>query len=338
MAVRTFAVPDPERLVAALAPPWPADGPVDVIIDADPTNEIDDQFALVWAMLRQDRVHLVGLTAAPYSFEPEVLLGAGTASLDRRRLHSAELPAVSPAEGVENARRELVHICELMGAPVDLVVAGADRFMPAPTEAVPSAAAEMIVQAARAHRGGPLHIVGIGCATNIASALLLAPDIADRVVVTWTSAYPSFWPFPNASYNLALDLHASRLLFSSGVPLVYLPGYYVGEELRVTLPEIEAYVAGRGAPGDYLAEIYRSHGNPPHRPGRSKVLWDMINIAWLIEPSWLDTRLVPAPELDPTLHWTRPTPHHLMREATDLDRDAVLGDLYACLDGCATTE
>ncbi|MGQ0616992.1 MAG: hypothetical protein ACT4PW_08360 [Acidimicrobiia bacterium] len=338
-----FPAIDPEHRLALLAPPDPTAGPLDVVIDTDPTNEIDDQFAIVWAFLRPDRVNVVGLTACPYSFDPRLLLGAGATALDRRRWHAGlaatgttadELPAVSTAEGAENSRRELVRICDLMGAPVDLVAAGADRYLPGPDEPVPSPAAERIIDLARARGAddGPLHVVGIGCATNIASALLLAPDIVDRVVVNWTAAYPSFWPYPNVSYNMAQDLHGSRLLFSSGVAHVYLPGYYVGEELRVTLPEVEAFVAGRGPAGDYLADIYRRHGGPQHRPGRSKVIWDLINIAWLVEPRWLSTELVPAPDLDDDLRWVHPAGRHLMREAVDVDRDAVLGDLYACLE------
>jgi len=113
--------------------------------------------------------------------------------------------------------------------------------------------------------------------------------------VSWTAAYPSFWPHPNASYNLAQDLHAARVLFDCGVPLVYLPGYYVGEELRVSLPEIEAHVAGSGPVGCDLAALYRAWGADARLPGSSKVLWDLINVAWIVEPAWLATELVPAP-------------------------------------------
>ena len=36
---------------------------------------------------------------------------------------------------------------------------------------------------------------------------------------------------------LEQDLRATQLVFDSGVPLVYLPGYHVGAQLRLSLPE-----------------------------------------------------------------------------------------------------
>ncbi|MYD39906.1 MAG: nucleoside hydrolase, partial [Chloroflexi bacterium] len=43
-------------------------GRVRCVIDTDTRNEIDDQYALVWALLSQDRLQIDGVYAAPYSF------------------------------------------------------------------------------------------------------------------------------------------------------------------------------------------------------------------------------------------------------------------------------
>ena len=48
-----------------LAPP---SGRVRCVIDTDTRNEIDDQFALAWALLSQDKLQIEAITAAPYSF------------------------------------------------------------------------------------------------------------------------------------------------------------------------------------------------------------------------------------------------------------------------------
>lgn len=220
---------------------------------------------------------------------------------------------------------------ELLGVDVP-VHRGADRFLPAADEPVNSAAASALIALAHQERVGPLYVVGIACATNLASALLLDPTIKDRICVVWTSAHPTFWPYPTASYNLSLDLHASRVLFDSGVPLVYLPGYYVGEELRTTRAEMELHVRGRGPVGDYLWQTWDDHWMTSSRqPGFSKVIWDLLNIAYLVEPSWLATELVPSPVLDEHLRWAHPKGRHLIREAVDVDRDAVFSDLYRLL-------
>jgi len=40
-----------------------------VIIDTDTANEIDDQYALAWALLSPERLKLEGVTAVPFSFQ-----------------------------------------------------------------------------------------------------------------------------------------------------------------------------------------------------------------------------------------------------------------------------
>lgn len=65
---------------------------------------------------------------------------------------------------------------------------------------------------------------------------------------------------------------------------------------RISLPEMERWVKGRGAIGDYLHHLY-TH-NTLHelravtdREQRTLVLWDMINLAWLINPAWVPSHL-----------------------------------------------
>jgi purine nucleosidase len=71
-------------------------------------------------------------------------------------------------------------------------------------------------------------VLALGCPTNMASALLIERrSWCRRLVVVWTSGWPSHAPHPNHSFNLEQDLHATRVLLDSGVPLVYLPGFHV---------------------------------------------------------------------------------------------------------------
>ncbi len=68
----------------------------------------------------------------------------------------------------------------------------------------------------------------IGCATNIASALLLEPAIADKIVVVWRGGHDRDWPDTN-EFNLMQDVYASQVLFDSGVPLFRFPCARVGD-------------------------------------------------------------------------------------------------------------
>ena len=325
---------DPALRARLLEPPT---GLVDVVLDTDATNEIDDQFAIVWALLRPDRLRVVGIHAAPYSHEAR-LVGSGSlvTELERGRFEATlarwdgEL-ATTAAEGVRRAAQECREVVALVGSSAP-VLDGSAAFLPDEATPVRSDAAEHLVELAHQDRESPLQVLAIGAATNVASALLLDPTIRERLVVVWTSAYPSFWPHVNASFNLAQDVAAGRVLLESGVPFTYLPGYYVGEQLRVSLPELEQHVRGRGPVGDYLYALAAGSPFLGTRTAATKVIWDLINVAWVLHPSWLRTGLVTTPRLADDLRWVDAGPdRHVMREAWGVDRDAVFGDLFRVL-------
>lgn len=325
---------DPALLERLLLPP---SGPVDVVIDTDATNEIDDQLAIVWALLRPDRITVTALHACPYSHEDEVLLGPGfrdeseALRLASRLGHTVDRDRVPYAEGMRRAARECRRLAGLVGVDVP-VVDGATRPMPDAATPVASDATASLIELAHQDREGPLWVLGIGAATNLASAVLLDPTIRERVNVVWTSAYPMFWPLPNASFNMAQDLHASRALLESGVPLTYLPGYYLGEQLRISVPELQAHVRGKGPVGDALYELCVGSRWLSDVPGASKVMWDLVDVAWVLDPTWLPSRLLPAPRLAEDLRWVDAGPgRHLVREAVRVDRDAIWTDLFRVL-------
>ena len=334
-------------------------GPVRVLIDTDAANEIDDQFALAWAALSPERIDIEAVVAEPYGHlhmrEPliaateELERGAASESTNRfmpwaRRLAAlgvdpAAMDLTGPDEGMELSFAEIENVFHKLGAPSEgLVWRGSDRYLPAADVPVESEGARRIVEAALADDERVLHIAAIGAVTNIASALLMAPEIAARMVVTWTSGYPTWTGLGNRpSLNLVQDPHASRLLFDSGVPMVYLPGFHVGAQLRFSLPEMEAWIRGKGEIGDYLFHLYTN--NPIHIqrgvepfPGQSWVIWDLINIAWLIDRRWAPTRETATPRLDDRLFWRPRADGPVMLEAVGVDRDAIFRDLIAKLD------
>lgn len=344
----------PERLAARLDPPA---GRVRLLIDTDTANEIDDQFAIAWALFRPDRLHVEAITAEPFSFAhhipelkaAEAALRAGTAHQEHllggfqgwiQRLHAQgrsvdDLNLVGPAEGMDLSHAEILRVCAACGTTPS-VHKGAPRYAAHDGDIVWSRAAEAIVDLAKSG-DAPLYIAAMGCVTNIAAALWRAPEIRDRIVVIWTSAYPSHAPHSvRPSLNLVQDVPSSRALFDSGVPLVYLPGYHVGAQLKISLPEMERFVAPRGAIGALLHDLY-TH-NPLHRmfaltdtARRTWVIWDIICIAWLLNPDWVPTFLTTSPVLTDDLHWRKDPARHMIREAHDIQRDEVFLDFYDSL-------
>ncbi len=334
----------------------PEGGPVRLLIDTDTANEIDDQYALAWALLSPEKMTVEAITAEPFSFahhQPELLkaeraIEEGGHHKEHlvggfqgwiNRLHAqgrraADLSFVGPAEGMELSYAEILTIYDKLGMSSEgKVFRGAPRYMADAGDIVDSEAVDTIIDLAKSGTA-PLYIAAMGCVTNIAAALLKAPEIIDRIVVIWTSAYPSHAPHCNRpSLNLVQDVHASRLIFDSGVPHIYLPGYQVGAQLKISRPEMEKFVKGQGAIGDYLHHLF-TH-NPLHdmfaitdRERRTWVIWDIINIAWLINPAWVPTFVTTSPILDQDLYWKKDDARHLMREAHDLQRDEIFLDLY----------
>ena len=319
-----------------LAPPSPNTKPR-VIIDTDAANEIDDQFALAWALLSPSQLDVVAVYAEPFSFahrQQEYMAQHGAPA--------DAAPFNPPAVGMERSFHEILTVYGKLGLDAQgKVYRGSTGYLPSASQAVPSEAAEHLVATARAHQGSePLYVVALGCVTNIASALLMAPDIAEKIVVVWTAGFPSHAPQANLAFNLEQDLFASQHLLDSGVPHVYLPGYHVGAQLRLSLPDMERYVQGQGPMGDYLHQLYTHNPLWPVlgvdaqtalQGVYSWVIWDVINIAWLLNPDWVPSGLVRTPLLGDDLHWQAAPNRHWMREAHGVQRDAIFSDLFGKL-------
>lgn len=347
-----------------LAPPR---GPVRIVVDTDAANEIDDQFALAWVLLSSDRLLLEAVYAAPFSFEyqrHEMVRarnvrddpsGATPADCDLLRnyasriehfdrkgwsIETVDLPVFNPPEvGMERSYREILTVFDKLGCPrQDKIYRGSAGYLQCVDEPRSSEAVDHLVRSARATPPDePLYVVALGCVTNIACALLTAPDIIDKIVVVWTSGFPSHSPQTNHSFNLEQDMLATTVLLDSGVPLVYLPGYHVGAQLRLSLPEMERYVKGRGAIGDYLHQLFT------HNPlwefagidsffAHSWVIWDIINVAWLLNSDWVPSGMLSTPVLDAQRRWQQASDRHPMREAYGVARDAIFRDFFMKLE------
>lgn len=295
----------PDRRLALLEPPR---GPVSLVLDTDTYNEIDDQFALVYALLSEN-LSLEAVYAAPF--------------FNSR--------STGPADGMERSYQEILRILAFMGRPAEgLAYRGSDRYLPADKTPVPSPAAEDLVRRARAAARGPLYVLAVGAITNVASALLMAPDIVDRIVVVWLGGQPWYWPTAR-EFNLQQDVPAAQVVFDSGVPLVHLPCKNVTEHLRTTLPEMAVYVKGRGPVGDYLYEIFEGYHSDHF--AYSKVIWDISSVAYVNNPDWVPTELRPSPILRDDVTWApEDASRHLIRQAYDIKRDAIFGDLFRKLE------
>jgi hypothetical protein len=65
----------------------------------------------------------------------------------------------------------------------------------------------------------------------------------------------------------------------------------------------------------------------------SKVIWDISAVAWLNNPEWVPSDIMPSPVLTDDMRWDRATGRHNIRVANNVDRDAVFNDLFPRLAG-----
>jgi purine nucleosidase len=168
-------------------------------------------------------------------------------------------------------------------------------------------------------------VVAIGAPTNVASALLADPTLAERIVVVWLGGHALNWGTA-AEFNLKQDPDASRVLLDSGVPLVLVPCLGVADHMITSKAEIDRYVRPAGDAGALLAGLYDNY--VPDKPGWSKVIWDLSATAWVLDRTWLDTEFTTSPLLTPSLTWSRDPGRHLILSATQVNRDKIFGDLF----------
>jgi hypothetical protein len=291
----------------------PPTGPVEMVLDTDTYNEVDDQFAVVHALFSPEKLAVKALYAAPF--------------LNAR--------STGPADGMERSYQEILRLLDRIDVDlkVDLdsfVFRGSTRYLESWDAPVESAAAEDLIEKAMARDedDDPLYVATIGAITNVASAMLMEPEIVRRIVVVWLGGHALHWP-DTKEFNLWQDPEASRVIFDSGVPFVRIPVMGVCSHLHTTIPEIEKYVAGCGAIGDYLAETVR--GYHEEHFAWSKVIWDISAIAYLLDASWTPSQLVHSPILTDQGTWSFDNRRHLIREAYHVNRDAIFRDLFTKL-------
>jgi inosine-uridine nucleoside N-ribohydrolase len=284
-------------------------GKVDAVVDSDTYNEIDDQFAVAYALRSPAHMAIEAVYAAPFHNE---------------RSQSA-------GDGMQKSYEEILRILDrLKVQSKSFAFPGSKTFMSGAGKPVDSPAARDLIAKALKPRTGLLYIITIGAPTNVSSAILMEPKIKDRIVVVWLGGQPYDWPTAR-EFNLQQDPHASRVLHDSGVALVNIPTKNVSEHLRTTVPEVDRFLKGKSPVADYLCsefDKYAKWKSPDANFAWSKVIWDISAVAWLIDPNWVPTRVVPSPILTDELTYRAGSGRHPVRVAYNVDRDRVFDDLF----------
>ena len=283
----------------------PPTGKVRMILDTDTYNEVDDQFALAYALLSPDKIELEAIYAAPFK--------------NNR--------STSAGNGMEKSYDEILRLLKFMGKSADgFAFRGSDRYLENVNTPIHSEAAlDLIKKAMASSPEDPLYVAPIGCITNIASAILIEPKIIENIVVVWLGGNSLDWP-NQKEFNLVQDVLAAQVVFNSGVPFVTMPCRPVVSHFHTTIPELKYYLEGKNDLADYLYNIVVEYSGG--HEAYSKVIWDVTAVAWLINPSWIPTDIVHSPILTDQVTFSVDRSRHFIRMATSLNRDAIFRDLF----------
>ena len=279
-----------ERLVPKLPD---KDQRIRLLIDTDAANEIDDLYAISLALVSPDRFDLVGLVATHFAASDN----AGPESIDRSYRVICTLLEKAGLSGRIPVLRG--------GHPMQY------RRVPSPSEGCDF----IIEQAQLCTPEEPLWVLGLGAATNLASAILKEPAICDRVRYIFHARSEHTWPHRSEQYNVKGDVLAAMALLDSSVPLVW---FDTGTHITASFARTEADIAPTGDLGAYIHE-YRRHF--PYWMTDQKGFFDLGDVAWLLCPEICHVEEVAAVRMDRDMRMFPTDSLGRMLRVSDIDNE-----------------
>lgn len=286
----------------------PEEKQIRVITNTDAKNEADDQFSIVQTLL-SPKLDNVGFIAAHFG---------------------SRVP-----DSMERSYAELETIFDKMGFDREgMIYRGAPHALPSKSEPVDSEGARLIIREAMKDDPRPLYVTFLGPLTDMASALLMEPRIAERVNIIWIGggAYPTGAP----EFNLGNDIHAANVVFGSKANVWQVPKN-VYEMMAVSLAELEYRVRPCGKIGAYLCDQLEEHSHEPgprtsaFRTGETWVLGDNPTIGLLLYEHRFEFDWMPAPLITQDMTYVHTGLNRPIRVYRRVDSRLILEDMYCKL-------
>ena len=181
------------------------DGRIKLVIDSDVAIEIDDQFAIAYALARKDVFDVKAITLAPFRVDWQKNL--------------------SIREGMIDSKNEAERLLRLFGLKKDEnsvnVYFGSEGFLSEGYDSRNPAVNEIIDLA---KENDELYVCCIGTLTNVAMALRLEPKIAKKLKVVWLGT-DNLLLDKFEDNNYAKDVVAFNEVAASEVDFTIFPNY-----------------------------------------------------------------------------------------------------------------
>lgn len=201
---------------------------VRVLIDTDCHCEADDQYAVAHQLMTP-KFDVVGINATHYG----VHFGAASVSQTVRESHD-----------------EVLKVLGLMGLENDYkVYMGCEKQLPDEKTPIDSEASRFIIEEALKEDPRPLFVTVQGALTNVASAFLMEPKIADRLTVIWIGG--GSYPKGGFEFNTLNDVNAANVIMESPLELWQVP-LSVYCTMKVSFATLYDRVYPHGEIGKYL--------------------------------------------------------------------------------------
>ena len=292
-----FRVPDQKR--------------VRMIVHTDCKNEADDQFALVHHLLTPKFI-VKGIVAGHFDLSQKMYKSGKSAS--------ASLDEVNKILDLMDAKE----VPAYLGTQVPMQ----DEFTP-----VDSEGARFIIEEAMRDDPHPLFVACQGAVTDIASALLMKPEIAARMTVVWIGG--GAYPEGGAEFNLQQDIAAANVLMKSEMPIWQIPSD-VYRHMSVTLSELQLNVEPCGEIGKYLFDqmlgVNEDAADIPFWPnGESWGLGDSPTIGVFLDdnPDWYEE--IQAPTINEDMTYSFDNSNRRIRVYKAINARLILDDMFAKL-------
>lgn len=260
------------------------------IIDTDARNEIDDIWAIALAVARPDRFQIEGFVAANYDNDK---------------------PGAGP-ESIETSARAIHTVLEKAGLKGEIPVKLGSPPMRYQYQASESEGVDFIIEKAMASTAeNPLWVIGLGAATDIASAYLKEPRIAERTMIFWH--FRTRWPTQCWNFNVIGDVRAARLVFHSDLSFVL---FDTGTHLYCPMDQSERWTK-YGELGKFLHQFRFQH---PQYQSATKGFYDLGDIAALLDPGLATWETVDCPEVNWDLAYQFKRTKGKILRCADIDR------------------
>ncbi|MDZ7605780.1 MAG: nucleoside hydrolase [Cyclobacteriaceae bacterium] len=273
MTAKTYIIPLFALLIISFYPVISQQTKTKVIIDADTGNEVDDLFAISRALIAPE-FEILGLNSAQW-----------------QNSHWAEGNTLENSQRINERILSYLHkdnIPHPRGSQARLYDWGQDV-------AQHSAAAYHIINTAKSIPDNEkLTVIALGALTNVASALLIAPEIAPRMKLyclgTSYNFDDKYWK--KTDFNCLMDPHAINVVLDNKELEVHIVPVNIAVDMKMDRETLVKNFKGKDDLRGFLYDRWMNHMDGGYH---ERIIWDLSVVYMVLNPKWVRVDEIQTP-------------------------------------------